>query len=120
MSLVVSSTTSDESTPSSSSRISGTSAETPFGREIVALSEKKLKQSAMSSLKAKQDAWKQAEKTVSDLESVKGRSEDEETRLRDAKRYLLLNEKPQFAGRKTRRGKRKASKKSRKTKGRRA
>lgn len=117
MSLRASSTTSDGSTPSGTSGVSG---ETPFGREIAAKSEKALKESAMASLKQKQDAWRQASKTVKDLEAVKGRSSDEEARLEEAKRYMLMNEKPAGAGRKTKRGKKKASKKSRKTKGRRA
>lgn len=65
---------------------------------------------AYAALKEKQDKWRMAEKTVKDLESVKSRSADEESRLNEAKRYLLLNEKPAGAGRKTRRGKKKGKK----------
>ena len=124
MSLMASSSSDRPSTPSatdsSDKRSRSTEVETGFGEAAAQRREAATKAEAYADLKKRQDAWRQAEKTVKDLQSVKDRSSDEESRLEEAKRYMLLNQKPAGAGRKTRRGKKKASKKSRKTKGRRA
>ena len=88
---------------------------TPFNRREIDVREAGVKSDAMSDLKKRQDEWKLNEKMVRDLESIKSRSPDEEEKLDSARRYLLVNTKPQMAGRKTRKHK-KGSKKSRKHK----
>jgi hypothetical protein len=92
----------------------------PGESQLAAIFEQRTKSKAADELKRKQDEWRMNEKIVKDLESVKGRSPDEDRRLQDAKRVLLMTDKPAGAGRKTRRRGKKAKKVHRKTKSRRA
>jgi len=93
----------------------GVSVSNPFGEKQAEVMESDTKKAALKSLKDRQDMWKLNEKMVKDLEGTKNRSPDEDEKLDTAKRYLLINTKPQMAGKKSRKHK-KGSKKTRKHK----
>lgn len=93
----------------------GVAPTTPFNLREIDVRESSLKGEAMSDLKKRQDEWKLNEKMVKDLQGIKNRSPDEQEKLDEAKRYLLVNTKPQMAGKKSRKNK-KGSKKTRKHK----
>jgi hypothetical protein len=93
----------------------GVSVSNPFGEKQAEVMEADKKKEAMDSLRSRQNMWNLMSKTKSDLESVKNRSLDEDEKLQQARKYLLVNVKPQMAGRKSRKHK-KGSKKTRKHK----
>jgi hypothetical protein len=93
----------------------GVSVSNPFGERQAEVMEADMKKAAMDSLKARQDKWKLMTKTKSDLQSLKTRSPDEQEKLDEANKYLLMNTKPAMGGKKSRRHK-KGSKKTRKHK----
>jgi len=93
----------------------GVAPTTPFNLREIDVREASVKGEAMADLKKRQDEWKLNEKMVKDLEGMKNRSADEDEKLDNAKRYLLVNTKPAMGGRKSRKHK-KGSKKTRKHK----
>jgi beta-glucosidase-like glycosyl hydrolase len=93
----------------------GVSVSDSFGQKQAELMEADVKQAAANSLKARQDTWKLMSKIKSDLESLKTRSPEEQEKLDEANKYLLLNTKPAMGGKKSRKHK-KGSKKTRKHK----